>query len=122
MSRYTYRRSHSVGRVGIILGVIILGVLIGGGITCYRSSETTTTITVKNKERVATKNNGYYLVFTNNEVFCVKDSFAFVSWDASDRYNSLDPGKTYRVRVAGWRIKFFSLYRNILEIQEEINK
>ena len=37
---------------------------------------------------------------------------------ASDVYSSIEPGKTYRVKVMGRRIPFLSAYKNIVVVQE----
>lgn len=78
-------------------------------------------IEVKNKERTLKSDESYWQVFGTNEVFAVKDSIWLLRFDASDRYNKLDPGKTYDCEVSGWRVQFMSWYRNILDCTEVPN-
>ena len=81
-------------------------------------------ITVTDKERVVTTNGesvtSKYLVFTETETFENTDSLAYFKWDSSDVQGQLKVGKTYRVKVYGWRIPFLSVYRNIVSIKQEL--
>jgi hypothetical protein len=65
--------------------------------------------------------NGYYLIFTNKEVFKNKDSTLLGKWDSSDLYAKLIEGKTYSFKVCGFRIPFLSEYRNIISFDEVTN-
>ena len=60
-----------------------------------------------------------YLVFTKNEVFAVKDCWAWWVFDSSDIYSAIEPGKTYRATVCSWRWPFFSMYRKIVRLEEK---
>ncbi len=59
------------------------------------------------------------LVWTQErKVFCVADSWSFMSFDSSNRYGMLREGRQVRAQVAGWRVRFLSWYRNILIVDE----
>ena len=78
------------------------------------------TITVTDKDRVV-KHRGdsvssKYLVFTESETFENSDCFIRWKFNSSDIYGSLRVGKTYHVKVYGWRIPFLSKYRNIVRV------
>lgn len=75
--------------------------------------------TVEKMERVSYGESSRYLIFTKNETFENKDSIAFFKFNSSDIYNQMNEGETYRAKVAGARIPFFSRHRNIIEIQKE---
>lgn len=75
------------------------------------------TVTIKDKERILDGGTSKYLVFTDSEVFENSDAVAYWKFSSSDLHGSLEVGKTYRVRVYGWRIPFFSMYRNIVRIE-----
>jgi len=75
--------------------------------------------TVTDKQVVVSDNNSKYLIFTTNEVFENCDSYFFAKFDSSDFENRIEKNKTYRFRVSGYRIPFFSMYRNIIEVKEE---
>ncbi|RLD60422.1 MAG: hypothetical protein DRJ01_09720 [Bacteroidetes bacterium] len=99
--------------------VLALVILIGYPAAYYMSSEKIT-ITIKDKERITTgsgKNiNSKFIVYTENEVFENTDSWLFFKFNSTDFQNKLEKGKTYKVKVAGWRITFFSWYRNIVSL------
>lgn len=80
----------------------------------YAMSVDESNVTVTKVERV----NDEYLVFGENETFEITDTILFNRWDGSDLYGSIEIGKTYTVETAGWRIPFFSMYRNILTTEE----
>jgi len=79
------------------------------------------TFTVDKAERVVDGNSSRYLIFTEKETFENTDSIAFFKFNSSDIYGRIDEGKTYRAKVSGIRVPFFSWYRNIIEIQEKQN-
>ena len=60
-----------------------------------------------------------YLIYTEDEVFENTDSFWFQKWNSSDYYQRLEQGGVIEVVVAGWRVPWASMYRNIIEIKDE---
>lgn len=101
------------GKLAAIAFVVLI-LLCFGSCGVYHASEATVTIAVTDKAAMSKQ----YLVFSKEEVFGVDDTVTFMDFRASDRFNSIEKGKTYRCRVAGWRLPFFSAYRNILEAKE----
>ena len=59
-----------------------------------------------------------YLIFTDEETFENTDELFLGKFNSSDLYSAIKPNKTYRARVTGVRLPFFSWYRNILSIEE----
>ena len=98
----------------LIIGVVVYPSML------YQSVETVT-VTVEEKERITTgssKNLSHkYLVFTDSEVFENTDNFFFFKFGSSDLQRDLKEGQSYQVKVAGWRNKVLSWYRNIIEIR-----
>ncbi len=91
-------------------------------VPCYRASCDSVEFTVDSRERVATgsgdSTRSYYLVWSGEgEVYCVCDSWSYLSFDASDRYGRLREGSHVKAQVAGWRVPFLSWYRNIIAIE-----
>lgn len=82
------------------------------------------TIVVNEKERVTDKdgNGSKYLIFTDGEVFQNSDNIWWLKFNSSDLYGIIKPGKKYNVTVCGWRIPFFSSYRNIVKINSEVKE
>ena len=102
-----------------VLFVILILVAIFIYPIAYRSSGDYATFTVKDKERITEDRDSYYLIFTEDgEVFENDDSLLFWKWNSSDVYGELEVGKTYKAKVAGWRVHIFSMYRNVLTISE----
>jgi len=83
-------------------------------------------ITITDKERITTgvgKNIGSkYLVFGKNEngsfVFENTDNLIRLKWNSSDIQGKLEIGNTYRITVIGYRVRFLSLYKNILKVSK----
>jgi len=88
--------------------------------TAYYMSSETIEITVKDKERVTVRRgetiNSKFMIFSENEVFKNTDSWLFFKFRSADYQGQLEIGKTYKVKVVGWRIPLFSSYRNIVRI------
>ena len=86
----------------------------------YKKSWQITTISVTSKERIVEASgkstSSKYLIFTKAEVFENTDSILFLKWGASDVQGALHKDKKYKVLVAGWRVPFLSMYRNIVEV------
>lgn len=102
---------------GGLFAVLMVIALIAFGI--YRSTATEAVFTVERLERVAENGGGRYLIFTaDGEVLENDDSWAFLKFDSSDIYGRMDEGETYKATVAGWRIRFLSMYRNVIELEE----
>jgi hypothetical protein len=102
--------------------IVIIGILTSVGYTvAYYSSGETIEVTVTNKERIVeSEGDGVtskYLVFTESEVFENEDALFLGKWNSSDVQGKLKVGETYTVKVIGWRVPFFSMYRNIVEIK-----
>ena len=102
--------------------ILTLAMAIMIGFEISRQSHTETlTINVKNKD-ITTGSTGKqteskYLIFTDKEVFEESDEMFRGKFNSSDIYNELEPGKTYQVKVIGFRIPFLSMYRNIIEVE-----
>ena len=102
---------------------LVLLLIIGYNIA-YFGSVKQEIITVKNKERITTGSgeniSSKFIVYCKGEVFENTDNIFFGKFDSADVQNELEMGKTYVVKVAGWRMPFLSAYRNIINIEKEI--
>ena len=106
----------------ILLFIAVIGGLLGSSFIYQYSTEDVVTITVDSKESVKDGDSSYYIVFAPEGEFKVDDSWAYGTFRASTTYNKLKKGKSYKVRTAGVRNGFFSMYPNIVEIIEEVEK
>lgn len=68
-------------------------------------------------ERVVNGDSSSYLVYAEGETFRNSDSLWHWKWDSSDLHGTFKQGGTYRAKVYGWRVKFLSWYRNIVEVE-----
>jgi len=96
--------------------VILIGAIFAYPVA-YRLSATTVDAKVVKTEAVNTAKSHTYLVFVEGETFQVADSWLFLRFSSSDCYGSINPGATYRMKVAGWRVPLLSWYRNIIEAE-----
>lgn len=111
------RQSGDAG-IGVIIFlviVIIVGIFIN--VIALRSSATELDITV-DKTWVEGEGGKYIVVDTNGNAYEIEDSITFGTWNATDRYSMISVGKSYHVTKAGWRIRFFSMYPNLIKINE----
>jgi len=69
------------------------------------------TVNITHKERV----DGTYMIYTNRGPFELTDTFLFWRWNTSNVYGKIQPG-TYKISVWGWRSGYWSLYKNIIDI------
>lgn len=104
--------------------IIVVFLLLAGILAypvSYKNSAEIISITINDKERAVTGSGdsmkSMFLVYCEGEVFENTDSMLFWKYNSSDMQNKLKIGETYQVIVTGWRLPFFSSYRNIIEIQ-----
>jgi len=115
-----YRSSASGEGATIILCLFLLFGM--GGCSAYVALGTVETVTadVTSVERVTTGSgdsiSSKYLVYTSTETFKNSDTIWHAKWNSSDMHGRLkaQPGR-YRFEVYGWRLPFFSSYRNIIK-------
>jgi len=104
----------------LIVGVCL--VLIFGYPVGYRMSTEEMTILVTDKERINDSESSKFLVYTKQGVFENTDSWLFFKFNSSDFQNKLEVGEKYKVKVAGWRLPFFSTYKNIITVKKIKNR
>lgn len=111
--------------VAIMIAVIL--VLSIGYEAIFSFNDTEYTITVTDKERIyegsGDTSSSKYLVFGDDDngnslVFENTDCFIRGKWNSSNIQGQLKEGSTYKVTVVGYRVSFFSMYQNIIKIEE----
>lgn len=106
-----------------VSGIFTATVLaLGVGISALYNYGTSDNVdfTVRDRERIVTgsgeSTSSKYLIFTEEgEVFENTDSWLRLKFNSSDVYGQLEEGEDYNCDVYGWRIPFFSMYRNIVD-------
>lgn len=110
----------------IIMIAVVLGMTIGYQ-AMFSFNDTDYKITVTDKERIykgsGDTSSSKYLVFGDDEngnalVFENTDCFIRGKWNSSNIQGQLKEGNTYKITVVGYRIPFFSMYQNIIRIEE----
>lgn len=97
----------------VVLTLCVVTTLILPPILGYTNKETTE-ITIKDKYVDVNNENGVFLVVsTDNYTYKVSDLLFKGKFNSTDIYNNLEIGKTYEIETTGYRIPFFSEYKNI---------
>ena len=124
--RYKRDRMKRLKDLGLILCLIIFiaGVIAVNVLPHY--TKDICTITVTDKQIKISGKNDKYLIFAKldtgkAEVFEDTDSMIEGKYNSSDIYGDLEKDKTYKIVVYGWRIPFWSMYRNIITAREVTN-
>ena len=109
-------------KLRIIIGAIILAI-IGILITPhFATMKTVSGAVITKTERVNTRDDSKYLVWTEvktktgvkAETFENTDSILGWKWNSSDLHGQMKDGATCDLKVNGFRVGFLSWYRNIL--------
>lgn len=121
------RRNKKTKSFFVIIMIVVIFVLSIGLEAIFSFNDTEYTITVTDKERVYEESgdtsSSKYLVFGddnngNSLVFENTDCFIRGKWNSSNIQGQLKEGNTYKVTVVGYRVSFFSMYQNIIKIEE----
>lgn len=98
-----------------VLAVVILA-MVGILALSYGNKETHTS-KVLDKERIYSKENSYYLIYTEDGSFKLEDELFYGNFRSSDWYGKIQEGETYTFTTIGFRIGVFSSYPNIVNIE-----
>lgn len=118
------KRNRIVSTV-VVIAVMLLFAL--GYQSIFNFNDTEYTITVTDKERIykgsGDTSSSKYLVFGDDEngnslVFENTDCFIRGKWNSSNIQGQLKEGNTYKITVVGYRVSFFSMYQNIIKVEE----
>jgi len=113
-------KKKTADRLGWLISILVILVLLGGCSGYVWGTAEHIIIKVTDKERMTSgrgENADYwYRVDGVDETFENTDAPWYWKWNSSDIQRELEIGETYIVKVYGWRIPIFSLYRNIVRI------
>ena len=103
---------------GYALYIVLALVIFTAYPIAYKMSAETIEISIKEKERITTGKGenieSKFIIYSETEVFENTDSWLYFKFNSADYQNKFTVGKTYKVKVAGWRVPFLSMYRNIV--------
>ena len=103
----------------LFIGLVILIIAIAAGFNSLTYFNVNTIeVTIQDKERINTKEDSYYLVFTDKGTLKLEDDFFRGNFESSDMYGKLKIDSTYIIKTSGIRIGFFSMYPNIINVSK----
>jgi|SaaInlV_100m_DNA_2_1039680.scaffolds.fasta_scaffold21540_1 hypothetical protein len=120
MSRFRSNRLHFSEVLVLIAIVLIIATMMFSIVILPFLNVETNTITVTKVENIVDGKNSTYLLFTESEVFENSDCFIRGKFDSSDFYNQFKDLGTFEVKTYGYRIPFFSMYKNVYEITGKV--
>lgn len=121
------RRKMRIQKLFIVAFVGLILLLAIGSQMVFNFNDTEYTITITDKERIyegsGDGSSSKYLVFGDDEngdslVFENTDCFIRGKWNSSNLQGKMKEGNTYKITVVGYRVPFFSMYQNIIKIEE----
>lgn len=80
----------------------------------YGTMTTVSNYEIIKTERVIDGNSSRYLIFAKQETLQNTDTWLALKFNSSDIYGKISVGQNCTFKVTGFRIPFFSWYRNIL--------
>jgi hypothetical protein len=87
----------------------------------YKFSSKEVVITVTEKHRWSKGERSKYLIYTKDNIYENSRSILFWKFNSPELQKKLEIGKTYKVKVAGWRADQSKEFENIIKIIEIIN-
>ena len=104
----------------IVPGIVV--VIVAAIAVCavvYYASDEIVTVTVDEKWTKYHSGDAKYL-FSDEKgiVYSMEDSLLLWKFDASNRYASIESGKSYEITTYGWRIPVLSWYKNVVSVRE----
>lgn len=121
------RRKMRIQKLFIVAFVGFILLLTIGSQMVFNFNDTEYTITITDKERIyegsGDSSSSKYLVFGDCEngdslVFENTDCFIRGKWNSSNLQGKMKEGNTYKITVVGYRVPFFSMYQNIIKVEE----
>lgn len=111
----------------LIFGLLVVVIIIGFGAKFFESfvTEDIIEVTIKKIEVIDNKpDEKYYLIYTDKETLENRNHTFHNKVDSELIRKELLAGRAYKVRVVGYNLgfdlPFFSKYRNIVEVVQEI--
>ena len=121
------KRKMRIQKLIIVAFVGLILLLTIGSQVVFNFNDTEYTITITDKERIyegsGDSSSSKYLVFGDDVngaslVFENTDCFIRGKWNSSNLQGKMKEGNTYRITVVGYRVPFFSMYQNIIKVEE----
>lgn len=117
--RYTRHDPFEIGfaAIGGIMILFVIGFIGLSFLSALHTEEMT--CTVEEKDRTSNNGSSDARLYTEDcGVLRVGDSLFSWTWSSADTYASIEEGKRYEVTTRGYRIPFFSMFPNVVEVTE----
>lgn len=98
-----------------IASVVVVAAVVAVPVVHFSTMDTVVGVEILDKERVVTKDDSFYMIYTDRETFKNVDSLLSLKFNSSDYYGKINRGQTCTFKVNGVRVPFMSMYRNILD-------
>jgi len=106
------------GMTGFLVFLFILVIVLGGTYYfVYQFTSGSESISVSEKWVKYQDKDAKYLISTDKGVYQITDSLWRGQWRSSDIYGCLHSGNSYNIKYFGFRMGFFSDYRNIYFVE-----
>lgn len=108
----------------ILIVLIAIAIIASICVSCAANfNDTTYEVTVTNKENINRGDNGYYLIYCEDNAgnyyeFKNVDTLIRGKFDSSRIYNQIKVGERYRFTVVGFRFPLLSWYQNIVKVEK----
>jgi hypothetical protein len=101
-----------------IFALLLSSALLASFSGCTLMNQHEQTCTVTGKESVRSGKGNQYRVYTSCGTLKVSDAVVIWRFDSADVYGAIQPGKTYRFKTGGYRVGFFSMFPNVIEVKQ----
>lgn len=101
------------------IGLVMAGLLICAMAKPFFKDEILAATVSEKGERCTSRDSCKYMIYTDKGVFQNTDSLINWKWNSADFYNDMKVGKTYDLKVSGWRVApVLSWFPNVVEFKE----
>lgn len=101
--------------VKVLVGAVFISMILGlGGIYQCGTQDTLRQVKVTDKEAVNHGKATKYLIYTQRQPLENQDAIFHGKFNSSTVYSRIEPSACYNFDVYGWRVPFFSMYKNII--------
>lgn len=116
---YEARRRKTRNRLIALLAIPIVLFVGGCGFAVFGGyyKDSTVTVRVNDKESVSTDSGHEYRIYTNQGTYVMADSLIKGRFRTGDEYGALRRGHVYTCKAFGWRVPFFSKFKNLYKCE-----
>lgn len=114
----SYSRRKTINNWVYVALIVVIAVVFLFAVINYAQVKPVDHVKITGKESINTGDGHEYRIYTDQGTFVAKDSLVHPRFNTSDFYGRLEIGKTYDCEAYGYRIPFFSVFRNLQSCKE----